>query len=441
MSSLLKRALKLITRSFILLRAQSNKAINLFSKRDFIVITFFTILGMGGVFAAGLVTLTPSESQGAGYLAATACDADGVTIDKSVVFNSTTKRYTVTTISISGVDQRYDANGINGCGGKTLELAIPVNGVTTYATWNIPPSTLTSNSFTISSGASCSRYGTNSATISIDSTLLDKLALTVTGLSTNSAIESDNDLVIRYTLDESDSFSGSGNTVYDLAGTAQNAKIKVVSNHPVGTVCSTSSCASNAIGTQTVVSSSTDSAGSKYLPISDAQYIISSSTSSPIDAESVFLWIYLTDLGVIYDEVGQENIGYNSGWHDSQIELVNNTTLKFSVWSNNSSPLSVTVDSTIKNQWHLIGFTLSPITGGTSRTMTAYIDGVSVGSKSLTWERNPTAVWHAIGAYDDTNLGNGTFGDFRFNSFYQYKKALSSTEVLNLYTLTKGCKR
>jgi len=438
---LYKHARKLFKKSGLTLAGLKANTIELFSRRDLVIIIFFTILGIGGVFAATLVTVTAPDSQGAGYLAATACDADGVTIDKSVVFNSTTKRYTVTTISISGVDQRYDANGINGCGGKTLELAIPVNGVTTYATWNIPPSTLTSNSFTISSGASCSRYGTNSATISVDSTLLDKLALTVTGLSTNSAIESDNDLVIRYTLDESDSFSGSGNTVYDLAGTAQNAKIKVVSNHPVGTICSTASCASNAIGTQTVVSSSTDSAGSKYLPISDAQYIISSSTSSPVDAESVFLWIYLTDLGVIYDEVGQENIGYNSGWHDSQIELVNNTTLKFSVWSNNSSPLSVTVDSTIKNQWHLIGFTLSPITGGTSRTMTAYIDGVSVGSKSLTWERNPTAVWHAIGAYDDTNLGNGTFGDFRFNSFYQYKKALSPTEVSNLYTLTKGCKR
>ena len=426
--------------SFSLAALRAN-TIELFSKRDLVVIIFFTILGLGGAFAATLITVTAPDSQGAGYLAATACDADGVTIDKSVVFNTTTKRYTVTTISISGVDQRYDANGINGCGGKTLELAIPVNGVTTYASWNIPPSTFTSNTFTISSGTSCSRYGTNSATISVDSTLLDKLALTVTGVSTNSAVETDNDLVIRYTLDESNSFSGSGDTVYDLAGTAQNAKIKVVSNHPIGTVCSTASCASNALGTQTVVSSSTDSAGSRYLPISDAQYIISSSTSSPLTAESVFLWIYLTDLGVIYDEVGQENIGYNYGWHDSQIELVDNTTLKFSVWSNNSSPLSVTVDSTIKNQWHLIGFTLSDITSGTSRTMTAYIDGVSVGSKSLTWTRNPTAVWHAIGAYDDTNLGNGTFGDFRFNSFYQYKKALSSTEVSNLYTLTKGCKR
>ena len=441
MIPLYKHARKLFKKSGLTLAGLKANTIELFSRRDLVIIIFFTIIGLGGVFAATLVTVTAPDSQGAGYLAATACDADGVTIDKSVVFNSTTKRYTVTTISISGVDQRYDANGINGCGGKTLELAIPVNGVTTYATWNIPPSTLTSNSFTISSGASCSRYGTNSATISVDSTLLDKLALTVTGLSTNSAIESDNDLVIRYTLDESDSFSGRGDTVYDLAGTAENAKIKVVSNHPVGTVCSTASCASNALGTQTVVSSSTDSAGSRYLPISDAQYIISSSTSSPVTAESVFLWIYLTDLGVIYDEVGQENIGYNSGWHDSQIELVNDTTLKFSVWSNNSSPLSVTVDSTIKNQWHLIGFTLSDITSGTSRTMTAYIDGVYRDSKSLTWTRNPTAVWHAIGAYDDTNLGNGSFGDFRFNSFYQYGKALTSAEVLSLYNATKGCKR
>lgn len=441
MIPLYKRARKRLKQPSFSLAALRANTIELFSKRDLVIIIFFTILGIGGVFAATLITVTAPDSQGAGYVAATACDADGVTIDKSVVFNTTTKRYTVTTISISGVDQRYDANGINGCGGKTLELAIPVNGVTTYASWNISPSTFTSNIFTISSGASCSRYSTNSATISVDSTLLDKLALTVTGVSTSSAIESDSDLVIRYTLDESDSFSGSGNTVYDLAGTAQNAKIKVVSNHPVGTICSTASCATNAIGTQTVVSSSTDSAGSRYLPISDAQYIISSSTSSPLTAESVFLWIYLTDLGVIYDEVGQENIGYNAGWHDSQIELVNNTTLKFSVWSNNISPLSVTVDSTIKNQWHLIGFTLSDITSGTNRTMTAYIDGVSVGSKVLTWERNPTAVWHAIGAYDDTNLGNGSFGDFRFNSFYQYKKALSSTEVSNLYTLTKGCKR
>ena len=61
--------------------------IELFSRRDLVIIIFFTIIGLGGVFAATLITVTAPDSQGAGYLAATACDADGVTIDKSVVFN------------------------------------------------------------------------------------------------------------------------------------------------------------------------------------------------------------------------------------------------------------------------------------------------------------------------------------------------------------------
>jgi hypothetical protein len=403
--------------SFSLAALRAN-TIELFSKRDLVIIIFFAILGIGGTFAATLITVTAPDSQGAGYLAATACDADGVTIDKSVVFNTTTKRYTVTTISISGVDQRYDANGINGCGGKTLELAIPVNGVTTYASWNIPPSTFTSNTFTISSGTSCSRYGTNSATISVDSTLLDKLALTVTGVSTNSAIESDSNLLIKYTLDESDSFSGSGNTVYDLAGNAENGQIRNGSN------------------TQITSTASTDSTGNKYLDISSTQYVWSSAVASPT-SQSIMLWVYLTNNGVIYDELGGgQNPNY--GWHDSQIEMVSNT-LKFRVWDSSNPTLTVNTD--YRNGWHLIGYTISPKTSGENRTLTAYVDGINVGSNTqLAWQQN-TSISHSIGSTDSTHLGDSTAGDFRFNSFYLYGKALTSTEVLNLYTLTKGCKR
>jgi hypothetical protein len=415
---LYKRARKLFKKSGLTLAGLKANTIELFSRRDLVIIIFFTILGLGGVFAATLVTVTAPDSQGAGYLAATACDADGVTIDKSVVFNSTTKRYTVTTISISGVDQRYDANGINGCGGKTLELAIPVNGVTTYATWNIPPSTFANNSFTISSGASCSRYGTNSATISVDSTLLDKLALTVTGLSTNSAIELDSNLLVKYTLDESNSFSGSGNTVYDLAAPAENGQIRNGSN------------------AQITSSASTDSTGNKYLDISSTQYVWSSAVTSPT-SQSIMLWVYLTNNGVIYDELGGgQNPNYS--WHDSQIEMVSNT-LKFRVW--NSANPTLTVNTDYRNGWHLIGYTISPKTSGENRTLTAYVDGVNVGSNTqLIWEQ-PSSVSHSIGSTETTNLGDGTAGDFRFNSFYLYGKALTSTEVLNLYTLTKGCKR
>jgi hypothetical protein len=116
---------------------------NLFSKRDFAIITFFTILGIGGVFAAGRVTLTPAESQGAGYAAVTSCDPD-VTINKDIAFDLTLNRYVISTISITDVDQRY----ATGCGNLIMELALPINGDVTYASWTIPSSTITNGVFT-----------------------------------------------------------------------------------------------------------------------------------------------------------------------------------------------------------------------------------------------------------------------------------------------------
>jgi hypothetical protein len=104
---------------------------------------------MGGVFAAGLVTLTPTESQGAGYAAATACD-EQITINKDVVFDSTLKRYVIATISVTDVDQRYQT----GCGNQILELALPYNGSVTYASWTIPSSTITNGAFTFGANSS-----------------------------------------------------------------------------------------------------------------------------------------------------------------------------------------------------------------------------------------------------------------------------------------------
>ena len=156
--------------------------INLLSKRDLVVIIFFTILGLGGVFAATLITITTPDSQGAGYVAATSCD-EAVTIDKGVVFNSSTKRFEVTTISISGVDQRYDANGVNGCGGRVLELAIPVNGVVTYTSWSIPVSsssgTFTYGNYGCSVLGSCVSAADNSCPQSVE----NATGITVTAVS------------------------------------------------------------------------------------------------------------------------------------------------------------------------------------------------------------------------------------------------------------------
>jgi len=129
------------------------KVFGLLRKRDLVIIAFFTILGIGGVFAAGAITLTQTDKQGAGYTAVTSCD-EAVSINKNVTFDLTLQRYVVSTISISNVNQTYDVNGRNGCGNMIMELALPYNGDVTYASWTIPSSTITDGVFTFGANSS-----------------------------------------------------------------------------------------------------------------------------------------------------------------------------------------------------------------------------------------------------------------------------------------------
>jgi len=420
--------MKLIKYPIVALANLIKSTIAIFSKRDAIIIAFFTLVGLGGVFAAGLITVSAPDAQGAGYIAATTCDP-AVTINKNVVFDTVSKRYVVTTISLSNVDQRYDPNGVNGCGNRVIEMAIPINGVINYTSWSIPSSSVSSSVFTISSGVGCSRYDSNSPTISIDSTLLNNLAFTIKPGITS--IEDDDYLQIKYSVDEYDSYSGSGNTIYDqVSGKTINTVLDTAQN---GTITNTSAVA-------------TDSRGVKYLTMSqtNGSYIFTVSTPQST-AQSIYFWIYPLDLdsngvadpGVIYDEVGSSGV-----WHDAQIEVVNGK-VRFNRWAySTSTPDQYVIESALlsPNQWHLVGVS------GTSSTLSAYIDGSLVSSVSQPWTQNGGAITHGIGAPDTTNLGGnpearGTNGDFRFNSFYLFGKALSSAEVTALYNYTKNCKR
>jgi hypothetical protein len=133
MPSLLKSALKLFTRSFTLLCALSNRTIKLFTKRDSIIIAFFTLLGIGGVFASSLINVTATEAQGAGYIRATACD-ESVNISASSVLNTGDGQFYVPTISLSEISQ----NITTGCGNKVMQIALKINNQVRYASWNIP---------------------------------------------------------------------------------------------------------------------------------------------------------------------------------------------------------------------------------------------------------------------------------------------------------------
>ena len=109
--------------------------IDLFSKKDFLIIAFFTLLGAGGVFAATLITITTPDSQGAAYTAATACD-ENVTVTALTASDAATGQLYVATIALSDVDQTPST----GCGYANAEVALKINGQMTYASWTIIPS-------------------------------------------------------------------------------------------------------------------------------------------------------------------------------------------------------------------------------------------------------------------------------------------------------------
>ena len=121
-------------RGSILSILKSN-TIDLFSKKDFLIIAFFTLLGAGGVFAATLITISTPDSQGAAYVAATACD-ENVTIRALTASDTATGQLYVATIALSDISQ----NATTGCGGKIMQIALKINGQINYASWSIAPS-------------------------------------------------------------------------------------------------------------------------------------------------------------------------------------------------------------------------------------------------------------------------------------------------------------
>jgi hypothetical protein len=226
------------------------------------------------------------------------------------------------------------------------------------------------------------------------SQLVNVLSIVKTGLMIN--------------LDASDvtSYPGSGTTWTDISGNGKNATL---TNGPTY--------------------SSNDGGYISFDATDD--YVITNSSlysSTTYPNESLFIWWYPTAAGNIISELGQATP--NSGWHDSNIEITAGGIISFSTWHGS---LTNKVVSTAKslNTWYHLGFTYS----GT--TLTAYINGVSIGTTTFTRSTN-SVLYYAIGAIDTTNMGTGAYAAGNCGAFYNYNKALTSDEVLQNYNATKS---
>lgn len=214
-------------------------------------------------------------------------------------------------------------------------------------------------------------------------------------------------LVLRYEIADSVSYPGSGITVTDLQGN------------------------SNA----TLVNGPTYSSDG-YLTFDGANDYLLTSTSLAAkvttDVTTISMWAYPMDNGVLLSEIGQATI--NTGWHNAQMEMVAGT-MKFGMWSASGLQTITSTIPTPLNAWYNLVIVYNGV------NLTAYVNAVSAGS--ITFSRlnpveNGNSLHYGIAATDSTSMGDGTYANMRLGQFLVYNRALTESEVLQNFNVTKG---
>jgi len=132
--------------------------------------------------------------------------------------------------------------------------------------------------------------------------------------------------------------------------------------------------------------------------------------------------------GVVISELGAAAI--NSGWHDSQIEVQTNGSVKYRVWQ---GPTNLSSGPATFDEWHNAVLRYD---AGTD-LLSGFLDGVLVAQGLVGGRQVPGAnVFYGIGAGDGTNLGNGKFFDGFIDDTKFYNEALSDAAIADLFTET-----
>ena len=173
------------------------------------------------------------------------------------------------------------------------------------------------------------------------------------------------------------------------------------------------------------------SGGGKYISFNGSnQYAITGNLASKFsngsELTTLLIWAYPSDAGVLVDELGAGST--SSGWHESVIEITNvsgsSGTLRCGFW--NGTGISQISTSITMNQWHLIGITYD------GSTMRGFLDGVNFNSLNFNREtpyNNGNGLYYALGLADATNMGDGTYANFRLGNFQVYNTVLSVDEM------------
>lgn len=215
----------------------------------------------------------------------------------------------------------------------------------------------------------------------------------------------------------SSSYSGSGSSINNIAGTAPGAG--TLYNTPTFTSAGQSSYFSF-------------NGSNQYLYTANLLSLFTSPSNKNLTLET---WIRTsTDNGVVATEQGTTTL--NASWHTSVQEIVSGN-LRVRVWAEPTQP-NLLVGAVTRNQWQQYVLTYDLAT----TTLRGYINGSVTDSTTVTravpWEYSAPGYYYAMMAADGTNLGNGSYlaGDWAVTKIYN--RALSAAEITQNFNSLRG---
>ena len=156
----------------------------------------------------------------------------------------------------------------------------------------------------------------------------------------------------------------------------------------------------------------------------ESDYLFTASTMHEAFADgdiTIAVWIKPAAGGVVVTELGQHTV--NDGWHDSQIEVMDDGEVKVRVWQLED----VSIGKLKLNEWSHVVMRYSK----KDQTVDGFLNGVKSENKvngEKQWN-NGGEIFYAFGAQDGTNLGQGGFFKGLMDDVRIYNRALTEDEV------------
>jgi hypothetical protein len=232
--------------------------------------------------------------------------------------------------------------------------------------------------------------------------------VTLTGVTVIDSQAVTSGLVYYLDAGDSTSYSGSGTTINNIAGTAPGAAS--IANSPTFT---------------------SDGRASYFTFNGSSQYIITTNLIGQSMTGNVTLecWVNTSsDNGVVVSEQGTNSP--NTSWYDSQIEIVSGN-LKVAMWPY-SIGTGLVVGAVTRNTWQQYTMVYS---AGTCR---GYINGTTTASYSVTRSFGAAGLYYDIMGNCPTSLGDGSYLAGNWAVFKAYNRALTAAEVAQNFGALRG---